>query len=458
MAIRLTKIGGASLLGVAAIAATGIGVAHYAPAPPSADASSHREAPLIAEDPTGDNTDVYAFRDKNNTSKVTVIANWLPAEDTAAGPTYYNFSASARYHIKIDNTGDGRADLNYRFKFSKPGSRLFLNGTSQRYTVTRINTRTGTEKIIGRGRTPLNYVGPRTNSGPFSTGNCDAACYRRQAASRVITLPTRETIFAGQREDAFFGDIGAIFDNLAIRRGTGTQGGGKDFFAGYAVHTISMQLPIKKIVRKGRPTVGVWATTERQRITISRTGRATKRWVQVSRLANPLFNELIVPTTLKDTWNARFPHQDRSFVQFTQTPLLAKAINTFYPGKFNAPETNRRDLTAIFLTGLPKLNFTGTVKADLLRLNTSIMPSAKENRLGVLGGDNAGFPNGRRLNDDVIDIAERAVAGATFTPPNPKANNIGDGVDTNDRPSLSVFPYQNDPFSGFDNVKGQQKP
>ena len=445
----------AGIMGLA-VAAGIAAVVTNGPAPRTASASSHREAPLIAEDPTADNTDLYAFRDAANPDRINIISNWIPGEDTAAGPNYHTFSPTARYSIKIDNNGDARPDIQYRFQFAKPATLLFLRKTVQSYTVTKIVGRTTT---VTRGfRTAPNYVGPRANSAS-GTGNCDAACYRRQAARAIKSLPSRERIFAGQRDDAFFGDIGAVFDDLAFRRGTGVTGGGKDFFAGYGVHTISIQVPINRVTRPGKPTIGIWSTTERQKVVVNRrTGRAATRWVQVSRIGNPLFNEVVVPTTAKDAWNAGNPINDRAYFRYTQRPMLAAAINLFYPGVIDAPEKNRSDLSAIFLTGLPKLNYTGAVKADMLRLNTSIAPATSPNRLSVLAGDTAGWPNGRRLGDDVIDIAVQAVAGATFTPANPKSALLGDGVDGDDRPLLDVFPYQADPRSGFENPKGETKP
>lgn len=459
MSHRITKraVAGVATIAVAA-AAVMAGVAAKAPAPEDATASSHREAPLIAEDPTADNTDLYAFRDEIEPSRMNVIANWNPAEDTAAGPMYHTFSPSARYWIKIDNSGDGRADIRYMFRFQKAAPFFFLRKTVQRYTVTKyVGNRVAYTRTLS---SAPNYVGPRHNS-PSGVGSCDSACFRLAAQRSVRPLPGQERIFAGQRDDAFFGDIGAIFDNLAFRRGTGNEGGGKDFFAGYGVHTISMQMPIRQMTRRGRPTVGIWATTERRQVVVNRrTGRAVSRWVQVSRIGNPLFNEVIVPTVEKDQWNRRDPHNDRAYFKYTQQPMLAAAINLFYPGVIDAPAKNRADLSAIFLTGLPKLNFTGNVKADMLRLNTSIPPKTGDdaNRMGVLAGDLAGWPNGRRLGDDVIDIAVQAVAGATHTPANEKASILGDGVNENDRAFLLRFPYQQDPISGFDNPKGEQKP
>ena len=185
----------------------------------------------------------------------------------------------------------------------------------------------------------------------------------------------------------------------------------------------------------------------------------TTEWQQVSRLGNPLINELLIPTQLKDKWNAADPDKDKQFEQYYSSPILAKLLNQLYPQFGPFQENNRTDLVSVLLTGLkePNLNFTGDTRADEIRLNLAIAPTAPVghgNRLGVLGGDLAGWPNGRRLEDDVIDIAERAVGGVLIGHSLP----LGDGVDANDVPYMTSFPYQADPFSGFDNTKGQQKP
>jgi hypothetical protein len=433
-----------AILGIA-VAAAVLTVRALGPEP--GQASSHREAPLIAEDPSADTTDLYAFRSMDAPNSLTVIANWIPAEDPAAGPNWYRFSERARYAINIDRSGDGKADVTYRFRFKNREDTLFLGNTVQDYTVTRVKG--GNEVVVARGVTPPNNIGPR------STPN-----YRQLADAAVGDLAGGGKVFAGQREDAFFADIGAIFDLVAIRKGTGNMGGGKDFFAGYAVHGIALQIPISQLDDSDH-TVGVWATTERTRMKVREYRRhgvrrfhQEKQWVQVSRLGNPLVNEVIIPTKLKDKWNRLSPSTDARFQQYYRTPILAAVINQLYG--LGVPETNRDDLVAVLLTGVPGLNFTGPKLADMLRVNLSIPPAAMPNRLGVLAGDTAGFPNGRRLTDDVVDIAERAVAGKLKG--HPAGDLLGDGVDGNDVPNLGSFPYENDPPSGFDNTKGRQKP
>ena len=408
--------------------------------PEASNASSHREAPLISEDPTADNTDLYAFRSPDKPNTLTVISNFIPGEDPAAGPNYYTFSPRARYNIYIDRTGDGRPEITYRFRFrTKPGQ-LFLGNTEQPYTVERIAN--GRSRIVARGVTPPNNIGPRSLKGKD---------YRQLALSRVSNLPGGGKVFAGQRDDAFYADIGAIFDLVAFRKGTGNEGGGKDFFAGYAVHAIALQIPISQVDTKSH-VVGIWSTTDRRQVTV-RGGRARTSWVQVSRLGNPLVNEVIIPTKKKDLWNRLTPASEKRFHTYYSNSILAKVMNQLYD--LGVPEKNRKDLVSVFLTGVnsPKLNYTGPKLAEMLRINLSIpvTPPDKFSRLGVLGMDLQGWPNGRRLGDDVVDIAERAVAGALVGKNVP----LGDGVDGPDKPRLPVFPYEADPGEGYANEKGR---
>jgi hypothetical protein len=427
---RTIALAGVGLLTAAAV----VGAATLGPG--NGTASSHREAPLIAEDPSADLTDLYAFRSPDKPNTVTILANVIPGEDPAAGPNWYTFSPNARYNLKIDTSGDAQADMTYRFQFRTKTGPFFLGDTAQPYTVTRIAR--GKATVVAKGTTPPNNIGPR------STPN-----YRSLAAKGVISLAGGGEAFAGQRDDPFFGDIGAIFDLVAIRKGTGNMGGGKDFFAGYGVHTFGVQVPISALNAKGG-IIGVWSSVDRRRITTrGATTRSSGAWVQVNRLANPLVNEVVIPTGLKDQWNALQPSQEERFQKYYTTPILAAVINKLY--KLGAPETGRDDLVAVLLTGVPKLNYTGSKLADLLRLNLTIPVTAKPNRMGVLAGDNQGWPNGRRLNDDVIDIAEQAVGGFLKGTKLP----LGDGVDGDDRNLLASFPYAADPQSGFDNTKGK---
>jgi len=431
------------LVALAVAAAAAVAAVAWRGGPSSAQASSHREAPLIAQDPTADNTDVYAFRSPDKPSTVTLIDNVIPGEDPAAGPNWYTFSPSARYDIYVDRNGDGKPDVSWYFRFNAGTPTAFLGGTQQSYTVTKVVGHRTT--VVGNG-----LLTPPDNIGPRSTPD-----YHTLAQAGVHTLSDGSSVFAGQRDDPFFGDIGAIFDLVAIRNGTGATGGGRDFFAGYAVHSIELQVPISMLDTKSH-VIGMWAATDRPEIQTAGGRAPGMHWVQVSRLGNPLINEVLIPTDDKDKWNATTPNKDDQFKQYYEKPILAALLNKLYPG-LNVPEDNRSDLVSVLGTGLPGLNYTGPKFADELRLNLSIAPTAavgEGNRLGVLGNDLAGWPNGRRLEDDVIDIAERAVGGALVNNPLP----LGDGVDSNDVALQQSFPYEADPFSGFDNTKGQAYP
>ena len=427
----ITVAAAALLLTAAAV----VGAATLGPG--SGTASSHREAPLVAEDPSADLTDLYAFRSPDKPNTVTILANVIPGEDPAAGPNWYTFSPNARYNLTIDTNGDARPNVTYRFQFHTKTGPFFLGDTAQPFTVTRVAG--GKSTVVARGTTPPNNIGPR------STPN-----YRSLAAKGIVPLAGGGSAFAGQRDDPFFGDVGAIFDLVAIRKGTGNMGGGKDFFAGYGVHTFGVQIPIAGLNAKNG-IVGVWSSVDRRKVTTRSTSgaRNSGAWVQVDRLANPLVNEVVIPTGLKDQWNGMQPWQESRFKQYYETPILAAVINKLY--KLGAPETGRDDLVAVLLTGVPKLNYSGPRLADLLRLNLDIPVTKSPNRMGVLAGDNQGWPNGRRLGDDVIDIAEQAVGGFLKGTKLP----LGDGVNGDDRNLLVSFPYIADPQSGFDNTKGK---
>ncbi len=421
------------LLAVVGAALTALFVARLAPG--SSNASSHREAPLISEDPTADNTDLYAFRSPDKPNTLTIVANWIPGEDPAAGPNYYTFSQSAKYNIHIDRNGDGKPDITYSFRFKTPTGPYVLGNTQQTWQMWRNN------RGFANGKTPINNIGPRFN------GFVGVKDYEATAEKEIVNKRGLR-IFAGQRDDPFFGDVGAIFDLVAIRKAgtTGNMGGGKDFLSGYNVHTIALQIPIG-LVDTPSHTIGVWSSTDRQNVTVN--GVLHRGWAQVSRLGEPLINEVVIPTGLKDLWNRTSPANDGQFQKYYTTPILAAVLNKLY--KLGVPETGRTDLVAVLLTGIPKVTYTGAHLADELRVNLAIpvTPAAKFSRMGVLGGDNGGFPNGRRLGDDVIDIEEQAVAGFLQGKKVP----LGDGVDGNDVAYLSHFPYVAAPHQGYENAK-----
>ncbi len=448
-------------------------------------AASHGEAPLISMDRYADNTDTYAFRsvEPGREGFVTIIANYIPFQEPSGGPQFYRFDDNVLYEIKIDNTGDGIEDITYQFQFrtqtlnpdtvfgmvtgNQDGVITSLNDPDynqfQTYTVRRIDSSTGPRgRIIAAGlKTPPSNIGPR------ATPNYE----QNLGLPAVYSLPNGGRVFAGQRDEYFYIDVGGIFDSLNLRS-LGASGG-IDSTKGFNVSTIAIEVPIQELTRSGMvpssPTspdavIGVWATASRRstRIlnpdgTISTSGP----WVQVSRLGNPLVNEVVIPLNLKDAFNASSPANDQVFAPFVIDPQLPKFLRAAYG--INIPPPPRNDLVAIFATGIPVNPITGpnytTFLSDgqpheYLRLNVAIpvTPIPNINRLGLLGGDVAGFPNGRRPHDDVVDIALRAVAGGTpFTPATnvPPNNQLGDGVSLNpEGPLLPRFPYLLPPNPG----------
>jgi uncharacterized protein DUF4331 len=451
------------------------------PRPNAAVASSHREAPVISEDPTADNVDTYAFVSPDRPDTVTLIANYIPLEEPAGGPNFNKFGDDVLYALHVDNDGDADDDITYEFRFKtevrNPNTFLYNTGpiTSlddpdwnirQSYSVTRVQGRRRGE-VIGE-----NLPTPPVNVGPRSTPD-----YPALASAAVATLPGDIKVFAGQRDDPFFVDLGSVFDLAGLRPFNMLhllplpEMPGVDGVGGFNTHTIAIQVPISQLALMGRPTIGIYASASRQSVTILErdgTRRAAGRWQQVSRLANPLINEVVIPLGQKDRWNATEPEDDAQFVGRYTEPEVTRLENALYPILDNAPETGRGDLVAVLLTGIPNVNFTGSTPADLIRLNTSIPPRGPVgtgDRLGALGGDLAGFPNGRRLEDDTPDIELRAFAcgyGPVVGPivesfgfcggnANRTPNNLlGDGVNENETPFLTTFPYVATPHQGYE--------
>ena len=438
--------------------------------PPFTGASSHREAPMISQDPAADATDFYMFKSPDAPSTVTLIANYYPFQEPAGGPNFYRFGDDVLYRINIDDNGDTVTDqmFDFRFKTVTRSGNTFLYNTGpvnsltdpnlnvyQTFTVTRTYSN-------GNGSQICSGIVPPNNIGPKSTPN-----YAALAQSSVVSCSDGIKAFAGQRDDPFFVDLGATFDLLTIRPGApGNKGGGKDDTSGYNVLSIALQVPINKLTNDGStPTdsnaqfgvIGGWTTAYRQQTRVLNsdgTSSSSGNWIQVSRLGAPLVNEVVVPVGAKDLWNASQPSGDGQFLAGVTDPEAARLLKAIYG--IAIPPTPRNDLVAIFLTGISGINKPTYVKAsEELRLNLATPVTASPNRMGVLGGDNQGFPNGRRLGDDVIDIALQAVAGGTpFTPAQNVApnNQLGDGVNANDVPFLTSFPYVGTAVSGFDHT------
>jgi uncharacterized protein DUF4331 len=450
---------------LAALAATALAVS-------IGSGSSHREAPLSSLDPTADDTDVYAFVAPDAAGSLTFVANWIPFEDPAGGPNFYRFDDRATYYLNVDNTGDGNFDVRYQFKFkttvrNKSSFLYALPGVSsisdpklnvvQTYKVTRERYKGG--KLVASKVIAKNLPVAPNNVGPKTIPNYDAV-----AAQAIRSLPGGGKVFAGQADDPFFVDLGTTFDAINIRNGTGNAGGGKDDLAGYNVHSIVLQVPKSAVTRDakmpasakaGDAVVGVWASTERQTVSVKK-GKAKRSEVQVSRLGNPLVNEVVIPLGQKDRFNATQPADDlKNFGKYVLSPELAKVINILFPG-LNVPETNRTDIVQALLTGIPGLTQIAAKAppTDTLKVNLGLAPNATPNRFGVLAGDTQGFPNGRRLGDDVTDIALRVVGGFL------KGNKLplGDGVDQNDVPFRASFPYVASPHGGFDSQLKRTEP
>jgi len=410
-------------------------------------ASSHREAPLISGDPQADATDVYAFVSPDAPDTVTLISSWIPFEDPAGGPNFYRFGDNVLYEFKIDNNGDGVEDISYQFRFTSqvrnPNTFLYNTGPItagmedpnrnlyQTYTVSRVE---GTRTVFTAGPMFTMY----DNVGRASTpdyGGRGSGIYAFQQADGATGH-----VFAGQTDDAFFLDL-RVFDLLY---GANLTEAGTDTLAGFNVHSMALRVP-KSSLRGSGPVIGVWATASRPTTTTRSAGSETSsgNFVQVSRLGMPLVNEVVIPVGQKDKWNGSKPVDDGQFLSYVTNPEVPRLLEAIYG--LRAPATPRNDLVQVFLTGVPSLNQPAGVKAsEMLRLNMDIPPTASPNRLGVLANDLAGFPNGRRLTDDVIDITLRAAAGALVG----VNTQLGDGVDRNDVPFRSTFPYLAFPHSG----------
>jgi hypothetical protein len=475
--------------------------------PTVTNAANHREAPITAFDHKADITDVYAFRSygpQTTEPRVTLILSVDPLLDPANGPTWFPFDPDILYEIKIDNNQDAREDITFQFRFHTeqrlpnlfqayagagdgivapanspapvaPGTLIVPPqitsfdspglGQRQYYTVTMVK---GGRSVLISDKTLYvvpTHVGPRTMN------------YRKLFDQGTYTLNNGIRVFAGTTDDAFWIDLGAAFDTLNLRStvapGVLSDEQEKaqvnlapDTVSGYAVNSIAIEAPVSILTSTGKfeaanspnATIGVWGTTSRPRITVRRSPLNAIDYgdfQQVQRMGNPLINELLVGIGFKDRFSMDQPKNDAQFANFFLDPTLARILNAATGGVVEIPPAPRTDLLPL-VTYAPPIAAPGTKAgpvADLLRLNTGIEPTPPEkaSRLGLLGGDAAGFPNGRRLYDDVVDISLRAVAGV-FNPafnkfPN---NRLGDGVNVNDAPYRTVFPYLADSPSGRD--------
>ncbi len=476
-----------------------------------AQAANHREAPITALDHKADITDVYAFRsyDDDAEAKVTLIMSVDPLLEPANGPNWTPFDPDIVYEIKIDNNHDAVEDIGYQFRFTTeqrlpdlftvfagvptgavapdnspapvaPGTPIVPDrissfddaglGQIQRYTVTKITYRNGrasNKTVIASNlnAVPAN-VGPRTMD------------YAALFEAGINDVGQGIKAFAGTTDDAFWIDLGGAFDTLnthvtpILSAGDDAtdQNLSADTVSGYAVNSIALEVPVSALTSSGvvepadapAATIGIWATTSRPRITVRRApfpSRSFGSTRQIQRMGNPLINELIIGTGSKDRFSMDRPSRDEQFANFFLDPVLARVVNALTNGAVAIPTPPRLDLLPVVTYAAP-IAAEGTPAgpiADLLRLNTGVAPTTPgdANRLGLLGGDPAGFPNGRRVFDDVTDIALRLVVGGVLAAPfdgfSPDiGGRLGDGVNVNDTEYLPSFPYLGHAPSGRD--------
>lgn len=438
---RRRRIRGVAALVCGALAAGGLAAAGVSTLrPEAARASSHREAPLISGQPQYDNTDVYAFVSPDKPDTTTLVANWVPFEEPAGGPNFYPFPEDAQYDVHIDSDGDAQGDLLYRWTFdtrTRNGDTFLYNtgevtslddpdlNVTQTYDIDLLRLKD--QEVVSTKK-----IADDLPIAPSHVGKASMPDYGKLRDQAVRKLPGGGTSFVGQADDPFFLDL-RVFD---LVYGKDLSEVGRDTVAGYNVNSVALQVPSAEIRQsKDQPTVGIWSTTQRR--------NAAGKWTQVSRLGAPLVNEVVVPMKDKDKFNASAPWNDAQFLPYVQKPELPRIIEKLY--KIKAPKEPRKDLVSVFLTGVKDLNQPPNVRpAEALRLNTSVKPAETPKRLGVLDGDNAGYPNGRRLSDDVLDISLQVVEGELVG----QKNDLGDAVDTNDKAFGRSFPYLALPTAG----------
>jgi hypothetical protein len=452
---------------LAAAASLAVVAGLFALAPLTGVASSHREAPLVSADPQIDTTDVWAFVSEDRPNTVTLIASWIPFEEPAGGPNFYAWGDGVHYDLHIDNDYDAKPDVTYRWVFSSryrnPNTFLYNTGQvtslndpdlnfTQTYDLIRINRDSGTQKTVVD-----DAISAPSNVGAASMPNYNGNLFD---AATVEFGSAPSMTWAGQSDDAFFLDL-RVFDLLY---GANLTEVGDDTLAGFNVNTVALQVPKSDLAKSkdpdANPIIGIWSTTSRRsaRVQLADGSQQDRgKYVQVSRLGMPLVNEVVIPVGLKDYFNASKPTQDGAALGLVQDPELPHLLNAVYgldipDSDPNTPGIQRADLISVFLTGVDKLNMpkSGT-PSEMIRLNMSIPPcSSTCSRLGVLGGDIAGFPNGRRLSDDIIDESLRVVLGVLLPNHQAVADTIGDGVDGNDVSFNTQFPYVAYPHSGSD--------
>jgi hypothetical protein len=416
-------------------------------------ASSHREAPNIAGSPRVDGTDLYLFRSYENGRQnfVTLLANYIPFQDPYGGPNFYQMDPHAVYAININNDGNANAEFSFQFRFTRMVKNLAVPAGGQSVPVPLINigpvdksgktlnvSESYTVTVVRRGPPGSHGLAENATLGGTTfykpvdnIGEKSIPDYASYASNFMydISIPgcaTPGRVFVGQRKEGFVVNVGEIFD-LVNTNPVGPRDGEPNNLSHKNVTSIALELPIACLTNGKDPVIGAWTTASVPKQASEQVDQDHRdngdEWQdehgesfrQVSRLANPLVNEVIIGLPDKDRFNGSNPLQDAQFLKYVTNPTLPVLLNTLFASAALVPGTPRNDLVAAFLTGVKGLNQPLKVRpAELMRLNTSIAPTlpASQNDLGVLGGDNAGFPNGRRPYDDVTDIELRVAMGA----------------------------------------------
>jgi hypothetical protein len=470
---------------------------------PAAQASSHREAPFITKQPKVDATDFYMFRsyEPGREAFVTLIANYVPLQDPQAGPNYFAMDPDALYEIHVDNNGDAKEDISFQFRFQNTNKDtkltvggkqvaipLVINGGAidgpnaaglnvrETYTVSvvRGDRRSGTRSAVTSTNGVASFDKPADNIGNKSIPNYAAYAAKHVYQVNIPGCGTPARMFVGQRKDPFVVNLGETFDLINIKApatefAAGAERAAKDDLAGKNVTSIELEVAAACLTAGADPVIGGWTTASMRQARLLNpapgTGSAASKeggaWTQVSRLGMPLVNEVVIGLKDKDRFNHSKPSGDGQFADYVTNPTLPALVEVLYGSAGAKAPTNfpRNDLVAAFLTGVKGLNQPAKVTAsEMLRLNTAIAPAAQgaQKRLGVIDGDNAGFPNGRRPGDDVVDIALRVVMGKLCTlnlgcaPADAPAGGLHftDGAYLDDSFFGNAFPYLKTPLAG----------
>jgi len=471
-----------------------------------AAASSHREAPFLTNAPKVDGTDFYLFRSyaPGREGYVTMIANFIPFQDPQGGPNFYQFDQNALYEIHVDNNGDAKEDISFQFRFKNTSKRTALTVGGKQVMIPLINSntisgvnpaslnvretytidmvkgdrRSGTRtRLAGATGGATEFDKPVDNIGEKTFGA--GAAYETYASAHIqeVNIPGcgAARVFVGQRKEPFYIAVGKIFDLVNLNPLGAEVNGNKNDLENKNVSAIALEVPISCLTVAGEPVIGAYATASMRQGRLinpapaSGINNAVKEggaWTQVSRLGMPLVNEVIIGMDDKDRFNTSKPKDDAQFLTYVTNPTLPALIETLFPAAKAPTNFPRNDLVTAFLKGIPGVNQPKNVVAsEMLRLNTAIAPTAlaAQNPMGVAAGDNAGFPNGRRPGDDIVDIALRvsmgalcALTGATDTlgvgckPSDAPAGALAltDGVRKNAAAFKPAFPYLNAPLPG----------